>query len=178
MAGHSSARNSSSPVTRRWCQEAGRQVGAHVGVEPGVLHRVAPVVVEPAAVGQLALGEPAVGALGLLDQATDGERHRRFDVVPRIAVAALEPRDHAVAPLDLGDGVGGGQDVGAAENARHFGNGDLAVGRTVDRIERISSVVMRLPPASVSSARAAGHAARHSGRASGSPATDTAGLDR
>ncbi len=100
---------------------ARRQVGADVGVEPRVLHAVALVVVEPAAVGELAAHQPAVGVDRFVHQAAHGQRHGRLDVVPRVAVAALEPRDHAVGSLDGGDGVGRGEHVGSGQDPGHLG---------------------------------------------------------
>ena len=81
------------------------QVGAHVGVEPLILDPGPLVVVEPAPIGQLAIGQPAVGRHGLVGEPAGRQGHGRFDVVPRVAVAALEPRDHPVGPLQVGDGV-------------------------------------------------------------------------
>ena len=107
---------------------AGGQVGAHVRVQPGVLDRVALVVVEPAAVGELAAGQPPVGRHRLVHQAAHGQGHGRLDVVPGIAVPAVEPRDHPVVALHLRDGVARGQYVRAREDAGHFGQRHL--GRT------------------------------------------------
>ena len=97
---------------------AGSQVGADVGVEPLVLDAGSQVVIEPTAIGELSVGQPAVRAHGFFDQATHRERHRSFDVVPGIAVATAKPRDHPVTPLQVGDGMGSGQHIGRAEHAR------------------------------------------------------------
>ena len=109
----------------------GRQVGADVGVEPEVLDPVALVVVEPAAVRELAPCQPPVGVDGLVHQAAHGQRHGRLDVVPGVAVAALEPRDLPVVALHRRDGVAGGEDVGTRQDAGHLrqrGGTDLFCG--------------------------------------------------
>ena len=53
----------------------------------------------PGARRQLCGDQPAVGRHRLVVEAGDVERHRRLDVVPRVAVSAREPRDHAVRAL-------------------------------------------------------------------------------
>ena len=87
---------------------AGGDVGAHVGVELGFGDGVVPVaighvVVVPAAVGALDVGQPLVGPFGLDVEAGDVERHRRLDMVPGVAVATGEPRDHAARRLQRGE---------------------------------------------------------------------------
>ena len=87
---------------------AGRNVCAHVRVEAWILHsRIGQVVVEPAALGQLGLGQPQVTAGRLFVETGHGQRHRRLDMVPGVAVAALEPRDHPVGTLDRCYRLGG-----------------------------------------------------------------------
>ena len=101
---------------------AGRQVGAYVGVEPGVLDDVGLVVVEPAAVGKLPLGQPAVGRHRLVDHSAHGQRHGGLDVIPRVTMSTLEPRDHAVVALRGGDGPRRRQHFGGRHDARHLGH--------------------------------------------------------
>ena len=91
---------------------AGGHVRAHVGVEFGFLDKTTrKVVVEPPAVAVLRVGEPFVGALGLAMEAGHVEGHGRLDVVPRVAVSAFEPRDHAGVELQRGDRFGGADDL-------------------------------------------------------------------
>ena len=149
---------------------ARRQIGAHVRVEAGILDGVTLVVVEPAAVGELAAGQPAVGVDRLVHEAADGERHGGLDVVPRVAVAADEPGDHPVAPLHLGDGVARGQDVRAREDARHLGQRDGGA----DLLGRHAAA----PWVGLVGPRRPGTPRGTLGRASGSPATAASGLAR
>ena len=109
----------------------GRQVGADVGVEPLVLHACTEVVVEPAAVGELAVGHPAVGTHRLVVEPAHRQGHGRFHVVPRVAVATVKPRDHAVGPLGPRDGEAGGHNVGGREDAPDLGDRDR---RGADRL--------------------------------------------
>ena len=97
--------------------DAGRNVGTHVGVELRLLHDIAAeVVVVPRAIWALRLHEPLVGATCFVVHAHHIERHRRLDVVPRVAVSAGEPRNHAVAELQRGDPFrGGAQFVGGGD---------------------------------------------------------------
>ena len=101
---------------------SGGQVGTDVGVEPLILDAGTLVVVEPAPIGQLVVGQPAIGRPGLLGEPARRQGHGRLHVVPRIAVAALEPRDHPVCPLHVGDRMGRGQHVGGREHPRHLGD--------------------------------------------------------
>ena len=57
--------------------------------------------------------QPLVRALGLGEAAADVERHRGFDEVPRIGLAARHPRDVAVGLLHRRDRVDGLRDLGA-----------------------------------------------------------------
>src|SRR5581483_106140 len=95
----------------------GGHVGDDVGVEAVVLDGVLEVVVEPRPAGVLGGGQPAVGALGFGDAPAEGQRHGGLDVVPRVAVPAGEPRDHAVGQLDAGDGVDRVACLGGTENS-------------------------------------------------------------
>ncbi len=149
---------------------AGRQVGAHVRVEAGVLDGVTLVVVEPAAVGELAGGEPPVGIDRLVHESADGERHRGLDVIPRVAVATDEPGDHPVASLHLRDGVCRGQDVRARQDAGHLGQRDGGA----DLFGRHAAA----PWVGLVGPRRPGTPRGRSGRASGSPATVTSGFLR
>ena len=87
--------------------DAGGDVGDDVGVELVLLDLVLEVVLVPRAVGPLDVDEPLVGRFGLGSALADDERHRRFDVVPRVGVTAREPRDHSRAELPRRDVVGG-----------------------------------------------------------------------
>ena len=58
----------------------------------------------------------------LVVEAGHVERHRRLDVVPRIAVTAGEPRDHARRHLQRGEVVGGLPDLVGREDARQIGD--------------------------------------------------------
>ena len=147
------------------------QIGADVGIETGVLDRVALVVVEPAAVGQLAAGQPAVGLDRLVDEPAHGQGHGRLDVVPRVAVPPVEPRDHAVVPLHRGDGVARGEDLGIREDARYLGQGGG------DRTDVLGSHAAA-PWVGVVGPRRPGTPRGRLGLASGTPDTATAGLVR
>jgi hypothetical protein len=110
--------------------DAGGDVGAHVGVELGVLDGAVGVVVGvPRAVGALGVDEPLVGPLGLVVEAGDVERHRRLDVVPRVAVAAGEPRDHAGVELQRGEVAAGRVEFVGAEDAGRSGTWLIAPAR-------------------------------------------------
>ena len=98
-------------------------VGTHVGVELVLLHLrravvAGDVVLVPRAVVALQGGEPLIGAVGLAVAAPDVEGHGRLDVVPRVAVAAGEPRDHPGGQLPLGDAVERGVKIGGRDQAR------------------------------------------------------------
>ena len=102
---------------------AGGHVGAHVGVELVLLDLrravvAGDVVLVPGAVVALEVDEPLVGPVGLGAAAADVEGHGRLDVVPRVGVAAGEPRDHPGGQLPLGDAVEGGVEVGGRDEAR------------------------------------------------------------
>ena len=68
---------------------------------------------------ELAAGQPAIGVHGLVHQPAHGQRHGRLNVVPRIAVAAFEPRDLPVGTLHCRDGVTRGEHVRAREDPGH-----------------------------------------------------------
>ncbi len=74
----------------------------------------------PRPVGALGVDEPLVGPLGVLMEAGDIERHRGLDVVPRVAVAAGEPRDHAGLQLQRCQMLAGGAQLVGAEHAREI----------------------------------------------------------
>jgi hypothetical protein len=76
----------------------------------------------PRAVGALDVGQPLVGALGLGVEAGDVERHRRLDVVPGVAVPAVEPRDHAARGLEVGEVLGRGDDLVGRQHAGDVGD--------------------------------------------------------
>ncbi len=97
----------------------GGDVRAHVGVELGVLDRAVGVVVGvPRAVGTLGVDQPVVGVFGLVVEAGDVERHRGFDVVPRVAMTAGEPWDHPGVELQRREVFPGGLQFVGAEHAR------------------------------------------------------------
>ena len=84
----------------------GGQVGRVVGIQLRVLDLPVAVVEGEGAVGPLRPEQPLVGPLHRLAvAAADVERHGRLDVVPRIGVAAGEPRYAAVAMLRRRDAV-------------------------------------------------------------------------
>ena len=88
--------------------DAGGDVRAHVGVELGLLDVPSgEVVVPPTAVVALDVDQPLVAAFGCGVETGDVERHGGLDVVPRVAVAAGEPRDHPGVELQRGDPFGG-----------------------------------------------------------------------
>jgi hypothetical protein len=81
--------------------DARGDVRAHVGVELGVLDRpIAVVVGVPRTVGPLRVDEPLIGALGRVVESGDVERHRRLDMVPRVAMTTGKPRDHPGVDLE------------------------------------------------------------------------------
>ena len=83
---------------------SGGDVGTHVGVELDVFDRaIGEVVVVPAAFGTLRVDQPFVGSLGVRVHARDVERHRGFDVIPWVAMAANKPRNHSGGQLQIGD---------------------------------------------------------------------------
>ena len=85
---------------------AGGDVGADVGVELVVLDAAVDVVLVPGAVGPLQRRPATRRPVRLAaTRPPSGEGHGRLDVVPRVGVAAGEPRDHAARQLPLGDGV-------------------------------------------------------------------------
>ena len=102
-----------SPVAEVVVPHAVRDVAGDVGVERVLLHLVADVVRVPRAVGVLHRAQPLVRALGLGVAAADVERHRGLDEVPRVGVAARDPRDVAVGLLDRRDRVDGLRDLRA-----------------------------------------------------------------
>ena len=91
---------------------AGGDVGADVRVELGLFHRtIGQVVVPPTAVGELDVDQPLVGAFSWCVEAGHVECHRRLNMVPRVAVTAWKPRDHARVELQGGDRLGGLHDL-------------------------------------------------------------------
>ncbi len=107
------------PGESQMVADTGGDVGAHVGVELGVLDRSVAVVVRvPRTVGALRVDEPVVGAFGLVVEPGDVERHRRLDMVPRVAVTAGEPRDHPGVELERRQVVAGGLQLVGAQDAR------------------------------------------------------------
>ena len=79
-------------------------VGAHVGIELGFLDEivglaVTEVEVVPTPVGALDISQPLIRPFGLNVEPGNVKSHRAFDVVPRIAMAAVEPRDHPAGGL-------------------------------------------------------------------------------
>jgi hypothetical protein len=105
---------------------AGGHIGTHVGVELGLFHRtVGQVVVPPTAVVALHVGQPVVGPLGLDMEAGHIERHSGLDVVPRVAVTARPPRDHARWHLQPGDPLGALDDLVGAEHPGDIGHRHL-----------------------------------------------------
>ncbi len=103
--------------------ETGRDVGADVGIEARIFHAIAEVVVEPAPVAELRVGQPAIGRARLADVARHREGHGDFDVIPRIAVPSLEPRNLTVRALQAGEIRAGHRQLVARENARHAAEG-------------------------------------------------------
>ena len=72
--------------------EAGGVIGDKVGFPAlTVIDLVSAISRPPAAVMQLCFRQPAIGALGGSMLPADGERHGCLDVVPGVAVAAIEP---------------------------------------------------------------------------------------
>ena len=65
--------------------------------------------------------EPLEGPLRFGPPAAHHQGHGRLDVVPRVGVAAVEPRDHAVGQLDRRDPFGGGGHLGRASEAHVAG---------------------------------------------------------
>ena len=117
-----------SPVAEVVVPHAVRDVAGDVGVERVLLHRVALVVGVPRAVGVLHRAQPVVGALGFGEAAADVERHRGFDEVPRIGVAAGNPRDVAVGLLHRRDRVDRLRDLRGGDDAGDFGEVVLSQG--------------------------------------------------
>ena len=97
-------------------------VGAHVRVELVILDPVSEVVVVPRAVLELVGDQPVVGAFGLGTTSTDGERHRRFDVVPRVRVAAGMPEDEPGRELIRRDRVDRHHELIGAQDTFDFGD--------------------------------------------------------
>ena len=100
---------------------AGRDVAGDVRVERRVLHLVAEVVRVPAAVGALLAAQPLVRRTRLLDAPAEVERHQRLDHVPRIGVAARDPREVAVGELVRGDRGDGRVELARADDAGNVG---------------------------------------------------------
>ena len=96
-------------------------VARDVGVERVLLHRVALVVRVPRAGRVLHRAQPVVGALGFGESPADVERHRGLHEVPRIGLAAGNPRDVAVGLLHRRDRVDGLRDLRAGHDAGDFG---------------------------------------------------------
>ena len=97
---------------------AGGNVGAHVGVEFGVFKRtIGHVVVVPAAIWPLNVGEPRICASRFIVHSHDVECHRSFNMVPWVAVTVWKPWNHSVWKLQCSNGVSscykfvGGDDV-------------------------------------------------------------------
>src|SRR5690606_1620081 len=65
--------------------------------------------------------EPLVGPVGLGPSAPEVERHGRLDVVPRVAVAAGEPRDHPRWQLPLCAAANRGLGAGGRDQAGDVG---------------------------------------------------------
>ena len=100
-----------------------RHVGADIRVEPRILHPgIGQVVVEPPTFGQLRLRQPEIPASSLFVEACNAQSHRGLDVVPGIAVPALEPRDHPVGALDRSNGLGGGENLVCRQDPGKFGD--------------------------------------------------------
>ncbi len=97
---------------------ANGRVGAEVGVRPRVLDPPVAHLQRPGPVGSLGSAQPRVGAFGLGQQPGRGHRHRRFDVVPRVHVAAREPRHRTGCQLCRGDGLAGLDDRLGAQHSR------------------------------------------------------------
>ena len=148
------------------------QVGADVGVEARVLDRVPLVVVEPAAVRELARSQPAVGIHRFVDQATHREGHGGLDVVPGIAVTALEPRDHAIVALHFRDGMRRRQHVATGQDSGHLWNRDLCRANVLCRHAAAPWFGVSGPP------RRPGTPRGTFGRVSESPDTFASGLVR
>ena len=98
-----------------------RDVARDVGVERVLLDGVALVVRVPRTVEALPLDEPLVRALRFGEPVADIEGHRGLDQVPRIGVAADDPRDVPVGLLHARDRVDGLHDLGAREDTGDFG---------------------------------------------------------
>ena len=63
---------------------------------------------------------------GFVDAAAERERHGCFDVVPRVGVAAGDPRDHAVGQLPLGDAVDRRLHLVGGDDAVDLRHGDVS----------------------------------------------------
>ena len=83
-------------------------VGAHVGVKFGVFKRaIRHVVVVPAAIWALNVGEPCICTASFIVHAHYVEGHRSFNVVPWVTVTVWKPWDHSVWKLQGSNGVCG-----------------------------------------------------------------------
>ncbi|CAB4790089.1 unannotated protein [freshwater metagenome] len=83
--------------------ETGRDVGTDVGVESRVLDGTTDVVVKPAAIAELDIGQPLVGPLRFGHTISHREGHGCFDVVPGVTVATGKPGNLAVGQLQIGE---------------------------------------------------------------------------
>ena len=116
--GQSPPRLSMSPVTRVVMPDSGGHVGADVGVEAGVLHPAGEVVVEPAAVGQLPIGQPLVCRVRLGVEAAGRSGPWPPRRGSRVGVTAGYHGIIPSAQLDAGDPLGRGQHLGGGERCR------------------------------------------------------------
>ena len=101
-------------------------VAGDVGVERVFLHRVALVIRVPRSGEVLHPAQPLVGALGFGEPAADVERDRGLHEVPRVGLAAGNPRDVAVGLLHRRDRVDGLRDLGAGEDPGDLGELQLS----------------------------------------------------
>ncbi len=102
-------------------------VRAHVRVELVILDAVGEVVVVPRPVLQLVSDQPLVRVLCLGAASANGERHRRFDVVPRVGVATRVPQDEPGRELIRRDGIDRRCELIGAQHSFDFRQADHGV---------------------------------------------------
>ncbi len=98
---------------------AHRDVGREIAVGVMVLDDVAAELDGPRPVGALRPPRPLEGGVRLLAQTAGGQRHRGFDVIPRVDVTSGEPRDGSRGLLHPRDGPARRQTLFRRQHTRY-----------------------------------------------------------
>lgn len=96
--------------------DVGTEVAVNVRVDDAALLKLD----GPRPVRALRAGRPPIRGPRLVDEAGDRKRHRRLDVVPRIGLAAREPRQRSGRLLHRGDGGTGRADLLRVQQSGHL----------------------------------------------------------